>query len=247
MAHAEQLGRDRAAAEQHRAQAPGPVQPRVAQAAAAGWPRARPASRPSSASMRPPGRSGRGAPRSCAARALRTRIASPAMWNSGSTHSQRSSGSVPIPAADAAAAASWLPTVSSTGLGSPVVPDVNSTVCTAAGSSSVRSSVSASKPSSGASTTVSAPASVGLAALLGAGQAGVERHQRGAEARDRVQQHGEVESRRKGRGHAVALPDAERGEPASRGVGLGVELRVGERPRRGLDRRLLGPGLRCRA
>ncbi len=91
-------------------------------------------------------------------RALRTRIANPAMWKRGSTHSQRSPGSVPIPAQAAAAAASWLPAVSSTGFGSPVVPEVNSTVWTAEGSSSVRSSGSASSPSSGESITVSAPA-----------------------------------------------------------------------------------------
>jgi hypothetical protein len=81
----------------------------------------------------------------------------PAMWNSGSGESQRSPGSTPSTAADPAAAASRLSTVSSTGLGSPSVPEVKTMLWTATGSSSRRGSTAASMPSSGRSTTTSAP------------------------------------------------------------------------------------------
>ena len=56
--------------------------------------------------------------------AQRTSTPSPPTWWSGSGQSQRSSGSTPRAPADAAALAAWLPKVSSTGLGAPVVPEV---------------------------------------------------------------------------------------------------------------------------
>ena len=50
------------------------------------------------------------------------------MWCSGSTHSQRSSGATPRFQAEAMALAPWFDGVSTTGFGSPIVPDVNNTV-----------------------------------------------------------------------------------------------------------------------
>ncbi len=75
--------------------------------------------------------------------AQRTSTPRPPTWWSGSGQSQRSPGSTPRASAEAAALAAWLPKVSSTGLGSPVVPEVWMTVKTASGSWEVRSGTSA--------------------------------------------------------------------------------------------------------
>jgi hypothetical protein len=77
-----------------------------------------------------------------------------------------------------------------------------------------------------------------LAALVRGREAGVQGDERGADARRGVHQHGEVEPGREGGRHAVAVAHPQRREPARRDVRLGVELRVGERARGGLHRRM---------
>ena len=112
--------------------------------------------------------------------------------------SQRSPGSTPRASALARALATWLAKVSSIGLGTPVVPELRITVCTASGSTALaRARHRPRAPSGGADTTRPGNARR---------RARVERGERGAQPRQRVQQLAEGEPRRKRGGHHVARP-----------------------------------------